>query len=96
MLEATERRLHAEFAEVVCADSAWVREEFAAIVAANFSRIPPRDTTPPQRQGPAFGSRGRRPASTSPLMPRSSGPTAVARHWSWARSPPCSARDLAS
>lgn len=47
MLSTSERA----FADLVCADPAWVSAEFEAIIDANFGRVPtPR---PPHRTAPA-------------------------------------------
>jgi hypothetical protein len=54
------RQADAAFAELICADDQWLREEFDALIAANYQppgppppappRVPP---LPPRRQGPA-------------------------------------------
>ncbi len=38
-----------QFLRLLCADNALLRDEFDAIVAANFSEPAERDSTPPQR-----------------------------------------------
>ncbi|ETA66575.1 hypothetical protein [Haloechinothrix halophila] len=38
-----------QFLRLLCADDALLRDEFDAIVAANFSEPAERDSTPPQR-----------------------------------------------
>ncbi|HLX48801.1 MAG TPA: hypothetical protein VKS82_10760 [Streptosporangiaceae bacterium] len=54
------RQADAAFAELICADDQWLREEFEALIAANYqppspplpapARTPP---LPPRRQAPA-------------------------------------------
>lgn len=54
------RQVGATFAELICADEQWLRQEFDALIAANYqppgppppapSRTPP---LPPRRQAPA-------------------------------------------
>lgn len=42
-----------KFAELVCADPAWLRAEFDAIMSANFGVVPPRSLRPrPGSAGP--------------------------------------------
>jgi hypothetical protein len=66
------READAAFADMVCADPQWLREEFDALIAASFGeppappppappRVPPRPgTPPPPSQRPAPG-----PAATA-------------------------------
>ncbi|MGW7537872.1 hypothetical protein [Amycolatopsis sp. NPDC054798] len=54
-----------EFAELVCADPAWLRAEFEAIMAASFSEAPV--LPPPRGEGPRSAERApatRRTAKT--------------------------------
>jgi hypothetical protein len=73
-MDLATRDANAAFAELICADAQWLREEFDALIAASFSQppaAPPRVPPPPARTGPP----GHRwlppgaPASTSPLTP---------------------------
>ena len=48
-----------EFAELICADAQWLREEFDALIAAAYSQPP---TTPPPAP-PRFPPDRRRPGS---------------------------------
>jgi hypothetical protein len=81
------REANAAFADLICADPQWLREEFAALIAASFSeppapppsappRVPPRPGTPP--------SPSRRPAPGPAVM---TVPAAGPRH-NRQRSPP--------
>jgi hypothetical protein len=57
---AVTQQADAAFAELICADDQWLREEFDALIAANYQppglpppappRVPP---LPPRHQGPA-------------------------------------------
>ena len=66
------------FAELICADAQWLREEFDALIAASFGQppaapppAPPRVSPPGGRPGPPGRHRLRpgAPAATSPLTP---------------------------
>ena len=60
------------FAELVCADPAWLRAEFDAIIAANFPSPPPGPTPPrPGSAGP------RRPGRTPTVDAGAHRPTGV-------------------
>lgn len=73
-----------EFADVLCADSVWVRAEFEAIVAANFE-------LPPGLVRTRLGSSGPGTARHHPLaavLRRRSGVMLPADRWVRQRSPP--------
>ena len=70
------RDANAAFAELICADAQWLREEFDALIAASFSQPPAAPPPAPPRVPPPHacaGPPGRgwlppgAPASTSPL-----------------------------
>jgi hypothetical protein len=77
-MDLATRDANAAFAELICADAQWLREEFDALIAASFSQppaapppAPPRVLPPHGRTGPP-GRRPLRPeapASTSPVTP---------------------------
>ncbi|WP_116206521.1 hypothetical protein [Amycolatopsis circi] len=50
-----------EFAELICADPAWLRAEFEAIVATSFGEAP----LPGDEPRPRSGGRAERPVPTS-------------------------------
>jgi hypothetical protein len=77
-MDLATRDANAAFAELICADAQWLREEFDALIAASFSQppaappsAPPRVPPPGGRAGPPGRLRLRpgAPASTSPLTP---------------------------
>ena len=77
-MDLATRDANASFAELICADAQWLREEFDALIAASFSQppaapppAPPRVRPPHGRAGPPGCHRLRpeAPASTSPLTP---------------------------
>ena len=77
-MDLATRDANAAFAELICADAQWLREEFDALIAASFSQppaapppAPPRIPPPHGRAGPPGRHRLRpeAPASTSPLTP---------------------------
>lgn len=69
MQDTTRHAATSDFAELVCADPAWLDAEFDAIVAANFADVPPVPPTRPGSAGP------RRPGRTLrlPAVARMSG-----------------------
>jgi hypothetical protein len=78
-----------EFAELVCADPAWVHIEFEAIVAANFDCVPPSPARPrPGSSGPPASSRA---VPTTVASGRDPGVVLAAGSWARQRSPPRSA-----
>ena len=46
------------FAELICADAQWLREEFDALIAASFSQPPAAPPPAPPRVPPARGRTG--------------------------------------
>ena len=77
-MDLATRDANAAFAELICADAQWLREEFDALIAASFSQPPAAPPPAPPRVPPLHGRTGppgRRwlrpeaPASTSPLTP---------------------------
>jgi hypothetical protein len=66
------------FAELICADAQWLREEFDALIAASFGQPPAARPPAPPRVPPPHGLAGprdrdwrrpRTPASTCPVGP---------------------------
>jgi hypothetical protein len=56
------RETEAEFADLVCADPQWLRDEFDALIAASFSYPPPAPPSAPPavpRRGPWHPPAGR-------------------------------------
>lgn len=82
------RRMAADstFAELVCADPAWLRAEFDAIIAASFPTVPP-----PRDEAPSQGSPDRA-AGPAPGFPdhvaRPRPLVRVRERWMRQRSPP--------
>jgi hypothetical protein len=75
-MDLATRDADAAFAELICADAQWLREEFDALIAASFSQppaapppAPPRVRPPGGRTGPPSGRRPRPgpPALTPPV-----------------------------
>ena len=75
-MDLATREAGTAFAELICADAQWLREEFDALIAASFSQppaapppAPPR--VPPHRRHPGpprwRRPRPRRPAITAPV-----------------------------
>lgn len=94
MSETSRMPAEASFAEVLCADPAWVATEFDAIIAANFDATPaPCPPVPPVRRRPgASGLRGHdHTAATAPLPQWHTEAVGASTGWSWPRSPPPSA-----
>ncbi|MDL4816974.1 hypothetical protein [Actinomadura opuntiae] len=54
-------RADEEFAELICADDQWVREEFDALIAANYGAPPARPGPPAPPQNPPTGRPWRYP-----------------------------------
>ena len=58
------------FAELICADAQWLREEFDALVAASFGEppaaLPPAPPRVPPRRRPPAPPRWRQPIASSP------------------------------
>ncbi|GAA5104576.1 hypothetical protein [Haloechinothrix salitolerans] len=69
-VEATQER----FLRLLCADPVWLRDEFDAIVAANFGEPAERDSTPPTRTP---SRREPERIRTSPLWATEPSPTPV-------------------
>lgn len=77
-----------QFLRLLCADNALLRDEFDAIVAANFSEPAERDSTPQQRTPTRRGS-GPAPSSAPAPGHRTSPPVDVpADFMARQRSPP--------
>ena len=77
-MDLSTRDANAAFAELICADAQWLREEFDALIAASFSQppaapppAPPRVPPPHARTGPpGYGWLPPwAPASTFPRTP---------------------------
>ncbi|MGO9779905.1 MAG: hypothetical protein ACLPQY_09080 [Streptosporangiaceae bacterium] len=77
-MDLATRDANAAFAELICADAQWLREEFDALIAASFSQPPAAPPPAPPRVPPPHGRTGPpgrhwlppgAPASTSPLPP---------------------------
>ncbi|HTX28147.1 MAG TPA: hypothetical protein VME19_14130 [Streptosporangiaceae bacterium] len=69
----TTREADAAFADMVCADPQWLREEFDALIAASFSEPPPPPPPAPPRVPPRPGTPpppSRRPVP-DPALPAS-------------------------
>ena len=61
------------FADLICADPQWLREEFGALIAATFSRPPaPPPPAPPRVRRAA--DPGTRPLGRGPVSRRKAGP----------------------
>lgn len=74
------------FADLVCADPAWLRAEFDAIIAASFPTVPP-----PHDEAPCQGSPGRATGPAPGLPDHTAEPRPQARvreRWMRQRSPP--------
>jgi hypothetical protein len=88
MGELTTREADTRFADLICADPQWLREEFTALVSASFGAPPawPRPPAPPRVPGrpPARRRRPRRRAA----RPAASSPRSMARGLRRQRSPP--------
>jgi hypothetical protein len=56
------------FAELICADAQWLREEFDALISASFSQPPAAPPPAPPRVPPSPGPPG--PPSQHRLRPR--------------------------
>ena len=83
------------FAELVCADPAWLRAEFDAIMTANFGVLPP----PPPRLRPGSGGPrrpGRAPRTTAGVPDRIVPVAPEARGARRQRSPPLVGSPLCS
>jgi hypothetical protein len=73
-MDLATREADTEFADLMCADPQWLREEFDALVAAPFGRppVPPPPAPPrvPPRRGPWYPSsrpRGSQPQGSRTL-----------------------------
>jgi hypothetical protein len=58
MHTAGTRRMGAAFAELICADEQWLREEFDALIAANYQPPGPPRPAPPRTPPLPPGHRG--------------------------------------
>jgi hypothetical protein len=88
MGELTTRQADTRFAELICADPQWLREEFTALVSASFGAPPawPRPPAPPRV--PHRPPQGQRPARQHAARPASRRPVSVAAGLCRQRSPP--------
>src|SRR5690242_18351193 len=77
-MDLATRDANAAFAELICADAQWLREEFDALIAASFRQPPAAPPPAPPRVPPPHGRTGPpgrywlgpgAPASSSPLTP---------------------------
>jgi len=88
-MDLATRDADAAFAELICADAQWLREEFDALIAASFSQPPaapppapprappPRSRTgPPGRHRPRPGAPALTPPVTTPAQRRQRSPPA--------------------
>jgi hypothetical protein len=71
-MDLATRDADAAFAELICADAQWLREEFDALIAASFSQPPAAPPPAPPRVPPPRG----RPGPPSRRLPRP-GPPAL-------------------
>lgn len=46
-MDLATREVRTEFADLMCADEQWLREEFDALISASFSRPPSPPSAPP-------------------------------------------------
>jgi len=77
-MDLATRDANAAFAELICADAQWLREEFDALIAASFSQPPAAPPPAPPGVPPSHGRTGPpghhrlgpgASASSSPLTP---------------------------
>jgi hypothetical protein len=77
-MDLATRDANAAFAELICADAQWLREEFDALIAASFSQPPAAPPPAPPRVPQSHGRTGPpgrhwpgpwASASSSPLTP---------------------------
>ena len=77
-MDLATRDANAAFAELICADAQWLREEFDALIAASFSQPPAAPPPAPPRVPPPHACTGppdrswlppAAPASTFPRTP---------------------------
>ena len=57
-MDLATREAATAFAELICADAQWLREEFDALIAASFSRPPAAPPPAPPRVPPSPGPAG--------------------------------------
>jgi hypothetical protein len=57
-MDLATRDANAAFAELICADAQWLREEFDALIAASFSQPPAAPPPAPPRVPPSHGRTG--------------------------------------
>jgi hypothetical protein len=83
----TTREADAAFADMVCADPQWLREEFDALIAASFSEPPSPPPPAPPRVPPNPGTPPPPSRRPSPVPVAGTAPTAGPEHGRQ-RSPP--------
>jgi hypothetical protein len=67
-MELADPEADTAFAELICADAQWLREEFDALISASFSQPPAAPPPAPPRVPPSPGPAG--PPSQHRLRPR--------------------------
>ena len=87
-MELATSEADAAFAELICADAQWLREEFDALISASFSQPPAAPPPAPPRVPPSPGPAG--PRSQHRLRPRlpAADPAAATPGHRRQRSPP--------
>jgi hypothetical protein len=72
-MDLATREADTAFAELICADVQWLREEFDALISASFSQPPAAPPPAPPRVPPSGGRTGpprqHRPRSRLPAAP---------------------------
>jgi hypothetical protein len=72
-MDLATREVDAAFAELICADAQWLREEFDALVSASFGQPPAAPPPAPPRVPPSRGHTGpptqHRPRHHLPAVP---------------------------
>jgi hypothetical protein len=89
MHDSVTRRVDGEFAELICADDQWLREEFDALIAASYGRPPARPGPPaPPHNPPGWRPRRYSPAARRPHTPTGTWTAASSGTIRRQRSPP--------
>jgi len=69
-MDLATRDADAMFAELICADAQWLREEFDALIAASFRQPPAAPPPAPPRYRLAAVTQARRATTARGLVPR--------------------------
>jgi hypothetical protein len=76
-MDLATREADAAFAELICADAQWLREEFDALISASFGQPPAAPPPAPPRVPPSPG-RTSPPSSHRPRPRLPAAPSAIA------------------